>query len=168
MLSNWLSSDATLTRDEADGVVVPGPTAEAEAAAAEAEAPAQPRDEMEDWITGGQAAQEQREQRKARKAKAREEKARAAAAAGGGAAPAEAEAEPAPTEENSVFVGGIPFSSTVEDIRGFFETHGCGGFGTRYIFTNYKCQTCKELTVHFFAPVPVGRREGGLAVGAPL
>ena len=38
MLSNWLNSDATLTRDEADGVVVPGPTAEAEAAAAEAEA----------------------------------------------------------------------------------------------------------------------------------
>ena len=40
MLSNWLNSDATLTRDEADGVVVPGPTAEAEAAAAEAEADA--------------------------------------------------------------------------------------------------------------------------------
>ena len=42
MLSNWLNSDATptLSRDEADGVVVPGPTAEAEAAAAEAEADA--------------------------------------------------------------------------------------------------------------------------------
>ena len=40
MLSNWLNSDATLTRDDADGVVVPGPTAEAEAAAAEAEADA--------------------------------------------------------------------------------------------------------------------------------
>ena len=42
MLSNWLNSDATptLSRDEADGVVLPGPTAKAEAAAAEAEADA--------------------------------------------------------------------------------------------------------------------------------
>lgn len=84
------------------------------------------RDEMEDWITGGQAAEDNKAARKARKAKAKAEK----EGEGGGASAAAGAADEEPTgdalQDNTVFVGGIPFSSTEEDIRGFFASHDCG------------------------------------------
>lgn len=85
-----------------------------------AEAPQ--RDSSEDWITGGDAKQRQREQRAERKRKAREEKGREGvgssdAAAGGTEG----------VDINTVFVGGIPFSTTQEEVRQFFATHGCAG-----------------------------------------
>lgn len=81
------------------------------------------RDQVEDWITGGQAAEDNKAARKARKAKAKAEAAQQAAGSGP-AADAE-ELDPSKLQENTVFVGGIPFSSTEADIRGFFEGHGC-------------------------------------------
>ena len=76
------------------------------------------RDEVEDWITGGQAAEDNKAARKARKAKAKAEQ---ASKQPEGAPEADRQA----VQENRVFVGGIPFSSTEADIRGFFEGHGC-------------------------------------------
>jgi RNA recognition motif-containing protein len=93
---------------------------EAAAQAAETTTEFKERDEVEDWITGGQAAEDNKAARKARKAKAKAEKVSSAAEADG-----EPEAGREEVQDNHVFVGGIPFSSTEADIRGFFEGHGC-------------------------------------------
>lgn len=78
------------------------------------------RDAVEDWITGGQAAEDNKAARKARKAKAKAEK--ASKEAGSERAP---EAGRQEVQDTHVYVGGIPFSATEADIRGFFEGHGC-------------------------------------------
>jgi hypothetical protein len=85
-------------------------------AAEEAEEPTDVTDATEDWITGGEAKQRQREQRAERKRKGR------AAEGGAGAA-----AEKTSLDRSSVYVGGIPFSATEDEIRNFFSSHGCSG-----------------------------------------
>ena len=88
-------------------------------------------DATENWITGGVEGAEQRAQRAERKRKAREEKAES------GEAPASAgERGSRPTKAGTridilnpleVFVGGIPFTATEDEVRGFFAAHACGG-----------------------------------------
>lgn len=83
------------------------------------------RDATEDWITGGDAKQRQREQRAERKRKAREGRGRDTAHSSSDAAVVGGERGGVDT--NTVFVGGIPFSTTQDEIRQFFATHGCAG-----------------------------------------